>query len=145
MDAARAVIRRMLTEAEALGDCYEAAAQFLIELHTTSDKKKLAKYNLVHGIPTGQGPLEGVRFGHAWLETDGKISRRRGRDPFMKPGSGKVVVDLSNGRHLRMPKPAYYALGNIDPEECVYYTPQEAFERMVEEEIYGPWDTNPPR
>lgn len=145
MTTARQAVRRMLIEAEQLGDCYEVHANFLAELHIRRDLDELAKWTLVHGIPLGQGPIEGLRFGHCWLETDGEIRTGTDGKPFMDPYSGRTVVDLSNGRNIRMPKVVYYGIGNIDPDDCFYYTPREAFERMVEEEIYGPWDTDPPR
>jgi hypothetical protein len=132
----------MLDEAETGGgDCYEAHANFLADLRIRGDTEELSKWTLVHGIPLGQGPIAGLRFIHCWLETDGQLSSQ---GDHTIPGSGQTVVDLSNGRNIRMPRMIYYSVGNIDPDECVYYTPDEAMERMIEEGIYGPWDIDPP-
>jgi hypothetical protein len=50
---------------------------------------------LVHGTVTGQGPIAGMRYGHAWIEV------------------GDVVLDPSNGRFVCARKSAYYAAGEI--------------------------------
>jgi len=90
---------------------------------------------LVHGEVSGQGSLEGVRYGHAWVE------------------DGDTVIDQSNGRDLRVPKVFYYTLGQISSEtfddegyspmggQNVHkYTWEEAREKIIESEHWGPWD-----
>ena len=77
---------------------------------------------LVHGMVSGQGQLEGVRFGHCWVEV------------------GDKVLDHSNDREQELPKDIYYLLGRIDPKECHYYTPEEASKKMVDTGHFGPWD-----
>lgn len=61
---------------KAEGDCYFAAARFLLSLGVDTDAR------LVHGEVTGQGDVAGVRYGHAWVEING------------------FVIDPSNGRKL---------------------------------------------
>ena len=79
--------------------------------------------SLVHGEVAGQGPLEGVTFGHAWVL------------------DGDTVIDPSNGRDIRMPKTIYYALGAIDRIDNLHvYTPEQARERMLRYGHFGPWD-----
>jgi hypothetical protein len=104
----------------ARGDCYEAAGQFLFEQCLPNPDCGLV---LVHGEVAGQGPLEGVTFGHAWVL------------------DGETVIDKSNGRNLRLPKVLYYALGGIERIGNLYaYTWQEAKEKMLQFKHYGPWD-----
>ena len=89
-------------------------------------------YILVHGEVTGQGPLEGVKYGHCWIE------------------DGDIVIDVSNGRNIRMPKEVYYLLGRIgSPETARFgieagnlhkYTWEEAREKILQHEHWGPWD-----
>lgn len=99
------------------GDCYEAAANYMLNNASNPNLR------VVHGEVEGQGPLEGVTFGHAWIE------------------DGDTVIDPSNGGNLRMPRADYYALGKIDQLNNTHvYGPQEAMRRMIETELYGPWD-----
>ena len=97
------------------GDCYEAAGRFVMR----RDNKD--SMTLVHGVVSGQGPLRGQRFDHAWVE------------------HGDNVIDPSNGGNIQLPKQAYYRLGRINPAECHYYSVQEACAQMLEHEHFGPW------
>ena len=100
------------------GDCYEAAAKLL---HAHRDCPGIA---LAHGTVTGQGPVAGIRYGHAWIEI------------------GDVVLDPSNGRFVVARKSAYYAAGQIT-EPVARYTFAEAAREMIETGHYGPWDKLP--
>ena len=100
------------------GDCYEAAAKLLYA------HRSCPGIVLVHGTVTGQGPIAGLRYGHAWVEV------------------GDVVLDPSNGRFVVARKPAYYAAGEItEPVAC--YTFAEAAREMIETGHYGPWEKRP--
>jgi hypothetical protein len=107
----------------AQGDCYEAAGNYMMRFRFGDAKQKGRgeKLILVHGEVTGQGPLEGVKFGHAWVE------------------DGNTVIDKSNGRNLRMAKKAYYALGRIGTN-IHKYTQKQFARKAVETGIWGPWD-----
>ena len=98
------------------GDCYEAAAKLLYA------HRSCPGIALVHGTVTGQGPVAGIRYGHAWVEV------------------GDVVLDPSNGRFVVARKPAYYAAGEIN-EPVMRYTFAEAAREMIETGHYGPWET----
>ena len=127
------VTESVLKEGVQLGDCYEAAAKYMMdECNFGADDCDLA---LVHGEVSGQGPLEGVRYGHAWVE------------------DGDTVIDKSNGKDLRMPKAIYYALGQINREtfgadgydpvggQNVHrYTWPEMRKKLLDYEHWGPWD-----
>ena len=98
---------------EGMGDCYQAAGRLI-----------MSKMNgkLVHGMVHGQGPLNGLKFGHAWVEVGGK------------------VLDYSNNQKRSLPKKVYYILGAIDPAECHYYSGTEAAKKMLKHKHWGPWD-----
>jgi len=121
----------LLKEGTELGDCYEAAGKYMMDNCMIGDCDLV----LVHGEVSGQGSLEGVRYGHAWVE------------------DGDTVIDKSNGRDLRVPKVFYYTLGQISSEtfddegyspmggQNVHkYTWEEAREKIIESEHWGPWD-----
>ena len=101
---------------EAKGDCYQAGGRLIMNFFGDKDHK------LVHGMVSGQGALEGNRFGHCWVE------------------SKDTVLDHSNDKKLEIPKDVYYLMGRIDPAECHYYTPKEAAKKMSTVEHWGPWD-----
>jgi len=123
----------VLKEGAQLGDCYEAAAKYMMdECNFGADDCDIV---LVHGEVGGQGPLEGVRYGHAWVE------------------DGDTVIDKSNGKDLRMPKVVYYALGQINREtfggggydpvggQNVHrYTWPEVRKKLLDYKHWGPWD-----
>ena len=96
------------------GDCYEAAAK-LLYMH-----RSCPGIVLVHGTVTGQGPIAGIRYGHAWIE------------------AGDVVLDPSNGRLVCARKSTYYAAGEIR-EPVARYDFEAAARQMLETRHYGPW------
>jgi len=108
-------LKQILLEGK-LGDCYQAGGRLIMNFFGDKDHK------LVHGMVNGQGALEGMRYGHCWVE------------------SRNTVMDHSNGRKLEVPTKVYYALGRINPEECKYYTPEEAARFMSEDGTWGPWE-----
>lgn len=103
---------------KARGDCFEVAGKYVAGLGGTGRGSGV----LVHGLVTGQGPVAGLRFGHAWVEI------------------GDEVMDRSNGRNLRLPRAVYYATGKIDASSTFRYTPEQAREKMLDTGHYGPWD-----
>ena len=98
------------------GDCYEAAAKLLYA------HRSCPGIVLVHGTVTGQGPIAGIRYGHAWIEI------------------GDVVLDPSNRRLVCARKSAYYAAGEIR-EPLSRYDFEAAARQMLETRHYGPWET----
>ena len=103
------------------GDCYQAAIEYLWSKYAF--EKPETEIKIVHGEVAGQGPLEGLTFGHAWVE------------------QGDVVVDPSNGRMVTMPRQLYYALGCISQINNMHAYDLEAVRRKIlETKTYGPWD-----
>jgi hypothetical protein len=98
------------------GDCYEAAAKLLYT------HRSCPGIVLVHGTVTGQGPIAGMRYGHAWIEI------------------GDVVLDPSNGRFVCARKSTYYAAGEIR-EPVARYDFEAAARQMLETCHYGPWES----
>lgn len=112
-----------ILEAKGLGDCYEATGRFMLDNPESTD------YYLVHGMATGQegSPIEGLKFGHSWLEKDG------------------MVRDIANGKNFELPKQIYYLLGKIDENEVYRYTKKEVMEWIMKAEHWGPWELKAPR
>ncbi|MCK5548777.1 MAG: hypothetical protein KAI64_07160, partial [Thermoplasmata archaeon] len=96
------------------GFCYDASARWMV----FDQGVKYFQAELVHGTVMGQGPLEGRRFGHAWVEIEG------------------WVYDVS--QDLIATKEDYYLLGQV--EDTVFYTPTEARIQMAKTEHFGPWE-----
>jgi hypothetical protein len=103
------------------GDCYESNGKhFMNEAVFPGSSPSM---RLVHGEVAGQGRLEGTNFGHAWIE------------------DGNTVIDVSNGRTVKMPKAAYYAMGNIDQiNNVVRYKPEVFRKKVMQYKHWGPWD-----
>jgi 8-oxo-dGTP pyrophosphatase MutT (NUDIX family) len=106
------------------GDCYMIAAKLLIENNYTKKISFIGTPYLVHGEVTGQGVIEGVKYGHAWVEDD------------------VFVYDYSNGRELAIPKDLYYRIGQIVKKKGKYqkYTREQARKKMLSSGHYGCWD-----
>ena len=105
-------LKHILTEA--MGDCYQAAGRLIMD--------HMSKGKLVHGMVNGQGSLDGIRFGHAWVEV------------------GSKVLDHSNGKKKSISKKLYYAMGKINPSQCKYYKYKDAAKFMVDKGHWGPWE-----
>lgn len=117
------------------GDCYEVALTYCINLR--GDDRD--RYRVCHGTPLGQGAIEGVRHGHAWVERT---------DVVTYPANGTfaavdmpfvIVIDESNGKQLELPQVLYYKIGHIDEHDVVRYTVDEALALALESETWGPW------
>ena len=107
--------KRVAVRAAAKGDCFEAAGKWIMANDLGTNAR------VVHGEVTGQGALEGVKFGHAWIEI------------------GETVLEVANGNNLKLPKAVYYAIGNIGAN-VHRYTREQALVRMLKFKHYGPWE-----
>lgn len=97
------------------GDCYVAA-------YRTMESNAKNNLRLVHGLASGQGNLKGIRYNHAWVESE------------------SVVYDNSNGRRLELPKSVYYKLGKIKESEVFRYTRSDMYKMASKFGTYGPWE-----
>jgi len=100
------------------GDCYQVSGEYLMDMFLQGNKNLL----LVHGEVTGQGAIEGIKYGHAWIE------------------DGQMVIDKSQGRSIKLPKHVYYVLGNIDESKVIKYNYNQMTKKILETEHWGPWD-----
>jgi 8-oxo-dGTP pyrophosphatase MutT (NUDIX family) len=109
---------------EVNGDCYLVAAKLLLENDYTKNITFIGKPYLVHAEVTGQGKIDGIRYGHAWVEDD------------------FFVYDYSNGKNFVLPKDFYYQLGEVKKEKGKYqrYSKKQATEKMLQTKHYGCWD-----
>jgi hypothetical protein len=111
---------------EAKGDCYYIAGQFAMhKMFAPAQIDFIGEPYIVHAEVKGQGKIEGLRYGHAWIEDD------------------ENVYDYSNGRQIKMPKMIYYLIGDIrtdNPKKYMKYTFSEARKKMVDTGTYGSWD-----
>lgn len=105
------------------GDCYVVAGQVAMGI-TPKEIDFVGTPYVVHGEVTGQGAIEGLKYGHAWIEDDVN------------------VYDWSNGRELDFPKEIYYLLGGIEDKKgkLFKYTFDEARRKMLDTGHYGSWD-----
>ena len=121
------------------GDCYDAAiatAEDLVEDHET--------VWICHGRPTGQGPIEGVIHGHAWVEVEQEVEiPDEAPDEIKAAFGGQVLVtvfDRSNGHDIVYPRELYYAIGRMRKDEVARYSLDNTYLYMEEFGHYGPWD-----
>ena len=101
------------------GDCYSACAKFIIDKFLL-ERGDVGDLVLVHGRPTLTRPPH-VKYGHAWIEM-----------------MGAVAYDVE--RDVAVPIALFYAAGEIDPEECFYYTAEDVRKMLLEYGHYGPWE-----
>ena len=97
------------------GNCY------VVALHKFMENPK--RYTLVHGVVTGQGPLEGLQYNHAWV-----IDERN-----------EQVIDMTQpAGHQRFPVGIYYMLGKISLTR--EYKAKDVYKMLDKYGTYGPWD-----
>lgn len=94
------------------GNCYSTAVR---------EAEKVGPEALVcHGTAIGQGPIDGIPHGHAWVEV------------------GDIVIDRSNGADFVGPAVLYYALGKLT--NIRRYSQDEVRRLLLEHKHYGPWE-----
>ena len=115
------------------GDCYEVHGRFMLNNFKEGDE-----YTLVHAEVIGQGRLAGVPYGHC----------------FLIHKATDTVMDMSNGRDIKLPRYVYYLLGKIDQSryyddevglvertpKIFEYTREEAMNWIAETGTFGPWE-----
>jgi hypothetical protein len=110
------------------GDCYEIAGKIAMSNPLELQRMKMPEFKgkpyVVHAQVIGQGDIEGLKYGHAWVEDD------------------LFVYDFSNGRRIIFPKELYYILGGVETKKPRYfkYSFDEARKLMVKTGHYGSWD-----
>lgn len=102
---------------EPTGECFQSAGRWMID---EGDKLGEGDAQLVHGLVSGQGPLEGRRFIHAWIEV------------------GDVVIDPE--QDVMMRKERYYEIAQINEDELSRYTRDEMMHKLARTQHWGPWE-----
>ena len=109
------------------GDCFESSLNALVDRKWKAHVPYAdpSDWRLVHTMCLGQGPIEGVRFGHAFL-----LNKEL-----------RIVLDIANGKGGLIPALTYFALGGVDPDEYPYYEYdlKEVRDNMLKHGTYGPW------
>lgn len=101
------------------GDCFKVT---LAQAVLARDPSTM----ICHGIAVGRGPIEGVRYWHAWLERQ-------------HPAGFVQVIDRSNGHAVTLGQDRYYRLGQISHDEVWRFTAEEVGPMLGEWGHYGPW------
>jgi predicted transcriptional regulator len=124
---------------EGFGDCYSAALNYMLsQAMTGSDAKNL---RLVHATVTGQAPIEGLEYGHAWVEEleAPQIPPGAKLPPGIDPMEFGTVwaIDKSNGQDIRVPAALYRMAGQA--RDAKVYTYEQARRMVTKHKHYGPW------
>jgi hypothetical protein len=109
--------------AQGLGNCYHAAVTLAMNARALG----LENVSVVQGTLLGQGPLEGVRFGHSWVEAD------------VPGGTTRIVLDYSSGNSLVMDRDTYRFLQQA--RDVHEYGVGDA-RSLAAGSDYGPWTTD---
>lgn len=114
------------------GQCYKTALLALADQPLMNQFKRLGSFTqpiLIHGYPRlTSGPLVGSKYGHAWIEC----------------GPWAMDVGCHEGADVKVvSKDLYYAVGQIDPEECYEYSLDVARHFAARWEHAGPWQPPP--
>ena len=113
-------LERGPTLLQAGGNCYEASGEYFTDVMLFFGGSPTLR--LCHGEVVGAGGrVEGVHYGHAWLE------------------DGDEVIDVSTGRVVKMPRAAYYAAGQIE-DNVHRYTLDDVRRWTKSTGNWGPWE-----
>lgn len=102
------------------GQCYKNSYDYLIKNSTKQNIK------LVHLIAKGLGKIDGIDFGHAWVEYDIEY----------EDGLVRMAYDVLND--MEVAAIDLKVLGRVS--YSVEYSLPEALKLIIETENYGPWD-----
>lgn len=104
-----------ISEENKHGNCFVVALNKFME--------NPRKYTLVHGVVTGQGPLEGIEYCHAWVIDEGT----------------DTVIDMTLPSNMqKFPVNVYYAIGQISITR--EYKAADVSKMLDKYGTYGPWD-----
>ena len=97
------------------GDC------FVVALNTFLEDPE--NYTLVHGVVTGQGPIEGIEYCHAWV---------------IDESTDTVIDNTLPASYSKLPVNMYYRIGKI--EITKEYDYKQVLKMIDKYGTYGPWD-----
>lgn len=94
---------------------------FVVALHKFMENPK--RYTLVHGVVSGQGPLEGIEYCHAWVIDE----------------NTDKVIDMTLPTNMqKLPVELYYNIGQISITR--EYKASDVAKMLDKYGTYGPWD-----
>ncbi len=96
------------------GNCFENSARFLLNAGAG------AGLTLVHAQCVGRGPIEGRKYAHAFLLTEGGI-----------------VLDMTSEKVVVVTQGEYYELGQV--KEVVRYDYAAMLKKLRKTKHWGPW------
>ena len=109
--------------AQGKGNCYQAAWTLAADARALG----LENVSVIQGTLMGIGALEGVRFGHSWVEAN-------------VPGqASRVVLDYSSGNSLVMDRDAYRFLHRAHDVHSYSVSQARSFAANGN---YGPWTSD---
>lgn len=106
--------------AQGLGNCYQAALTLAMDARALG----LENVSVIQGTLMGEGDLEGVRFGHSWVEAD------------IPGGTTRVALDYSSGNSLVMDRDVFRLLQQA--HDVHEYSVPEARDLAANGD-FGPW------
>lgn len=115
------------------GNCYEQAILYVLAQDGFDDRELFVCHGIVGGFEMDGEYV--IRHGHAWVEY-----RQDYPNPNL-PADFQIwkCIDKSNGNDSELPRELYYKFGNIDPDEVIRYSKEDAMKIVLIEENYGPW------
>jgi transcriptional regulator with XRE-family HTH domain len=138
--AYRKYLRRRANPPEELGDCYEAALNYMMDEAISGGGAE--NLRLIHATVTGQGPIAGVPHGHAWVEEFYIPELPPGAriPPSMSPEDfgAWFAIDRSSGRDVKIPAALYRFMGQA--RDIRSYTYPEVRRLASRFKHYGPWE-----
>lgn len=119
------------------GKCFENSGRWMLN-------NTVPGARLVHGYVTGQGPIEGVRYAHSWIEVPGQpiedsqgVLSREDTDYFSREAID-VTTDERYQNPVRLSAALYRAIAQADVQ--AEYTREQALDLMTEHSHWGPWE-----
>ena len=101
---------------------------------------------LAHGCAIGQKgtPIEGLQFGHCWLEETTYKKIPKGSKFPHRTFSWEIVHDYSlSKKGLHIPLALYYWTGKINEFLVKKYTFEQFSIKILKERTWGPWKSDP--
>jgi hypothetical protein len=124
---------------EGKGNCMENASKFVLQSTEGVFGTPPGDVKLCHGICVGQGPIEGIRHVHAWVEMTIEMSPSNSF-VFCLDAGEPIEWGVKDGCEI-FQKDHYYELGQIEEENVVRYSRNQMLAQMRFTEHYGPWSS----
>jgi len=111
------------------GDCYMEAGRWVCSN---------PGYSLAHAQVTGQGPIEGRQYGHAFTTYMGDLEGKVHEGEPVEGEHMEWAYDPSTD--TRLPLALYSFFGRFNSDDIIRYNVDEMNKKMLEHNTWGPWD-----